>query len=73
LFDLAEDPNEMRDLSDDPHHADVREQMADLLAAELYGVDVDRGWVRGGKLAGEPDKDFQPHPNRGLRGQRGWR
>ena len=36
-----------------------------------YGSDL--RWVRDGELVGEPDKPFAPAPDRGLRGQRGWR
>jgi len=72
LFDLADDPHEMRDLAGDPTHADARKHLTDLLAGELHGDDLDK-WVRGGELVGAADKQFTPSPNRGLRSQRGWR
>ena len=71
LFDVDQDPMEMRDLSEDPAHAGVREDLTRRLLGELYGSD--ERWVRGGRLEGEPDRDVRPAPNRGLSGQRGWR
>ena len=71
LFDVDRDPMEMRDLSEDPAHAGVREDLTRRLLGELYGSD--ERWVRGGRLEGEPDRDVRPAPNRGLSGQRGWR
>jgi arylsulfatase A-like enzyme len=71
LFDLAADPNELRDLSDDPALADTRRRLEDLLVQNLYGTDA--RWLRNGRLTGEPDKPSVPKPNRGLLGQRGWR
>jgi len=71
LFDLDNDPCEMRDLAPDPEFAEVRERLASLLASHCYGSDLQ--WMEDGKLAGEREKDFRPAPNRGLSGQRGWR
>ena len=71
LFDVDRDPMEMRDLSGDPAHAGVLEDLARRLAGELYGSD--ERWARDGRLVGEPDREVAPAPNRGLSGQRGWR
>lgn len=71
LFDLARDPNEMRDLSEEPAHAAARRDLERLLVSELYGSDL--AWVRDGRLVGLPDRPYEPGPNRGLCGQRGWR
>ena len=71
LFDVDRDPMEMQDLSGDPAHAGVLEDLSRRLLGELYGSD--ERWVRDGRLAGEPDRDVRPAPNRGLSGQRGWR
>lgn len=71
LFDLEVDPQEMQDLSERPECAGVRERLTSMLVDELYSSDLE--WVRNGELVGLPDKEFQPSPNRGLSGQRGWR
>lgn len=71
LFDLREDPREMRDLAALPDYAAVRRRLTDLLVDELYGSDLQ--WVEGGNLVGAADKAFSPAANRGLSGQRGWR
>jgi hypothetical protein len=71
LFDLSTDPCEMTDLAAQPELAQVRERLTSLLVGELYGGDLE--WVRDGELVGLPDKVFEPSPNRGLSGQRGWR
>lgn len=69
LFDLREDPRELRDLSGSPAHAAVLERLKALLVAELYGAD--QAWAPEGNLAGLPDQEYQPRPDRGLSGQRG--
>ncbi len=74
LFDLAEDPNELHDLSEESASADVRERLTALLIENLYGGDCD--WLDGGRLVGLPDKDYDPSRDATLRnfyGQRGWR
>ena len=71
LFDLQEDPEEMRDLSADPAHAAIRKSLTRELVRRLYGGD--RKWVRNGQLVGLPDRPYRPSPNRDLSGQRGWR
>jgi len=71
LFDMDRDPNELRDLSADPAHADVRDDMIRRLIKQFYGGDLK--WVDGDRLVGLPDKPYDPQPNRRLSGQRGWR
>jgi arylsulfatase len=71
LFDLHEDPDELRNLADDPDYAAVRARLEEGLAGELYGADVERGWVKDGKLAGFAAPPYQEHADRGLNGQRG--
>jgi arylsulfatase len=71
LFDMVEDPGEMRDLSDDPGHQEVRRELEEEMVHHLYGVDDE--WVSDGRLVGLPDIEYTPQPNRDLSGQRGWR
>ena len=71
LFDLREDPRELRDLSAEPALADTFRRLTDRLVACLYGGDLE--WVRDGKLLGLPDRDYSPAPNKAYSGQRGWR
>ena len=72
LFDVAADPCEMNDLAAVAEFAEVRARLTALLVTELYGSDL--AWVgEEGELVGLPDKVFEPAPNRGLSGQRGWR
>ena len=71
LFDLAEDPCELRDLSEEAACAEVRERLTATMIGHFYGDDV--GWVKDGRLRGVPDKAYVPNPSRGLNAQRGWR
>lgn len=69
LFDLQEDPHEMRDLAGDPAYGEVLDRLTRLLIDQLYGGD--EAWVSDGELIGLPDQPFEPRPNRGLSLQRG--
>ena len=71
LFDLVEDPREMRDLSDSPAHVDVRKRLTGLLVDSLYGEDL--GWVEDGQLVGLPIKEPPHTAKRALGNQRGYR
>ena len=71
LFDLEEDPREMRDLGDSPEHADVRKRLTGLLVDSLYGEDLD--WVEDGQLVGMPPKEPPQTAKRTLGNQRGYR
>ena len=72
LFDLAEDPDEMRDVSEDAGYAAVREALTERLIRHMYGGD--ERWVRDGRLVGGPEPEgADPAPDRGLRAQYGWR
>ena len=72
LFDLAEDPDEMRDVSEEAGYAAVREALTERLISHMYGGD--ERWVRDGRLVGEPEPEgADPAPDRGLRAQYGWR
>jgi arylsulfatase A-like enzyme len=71
LFDLQEDPRELRDLARDPSLAELRRRLEAAMAAELYGGD--ERWAEAGRLVGEPDDgSTRPGANRGLSGQRGY-
>ncbi|MFN2352377.1 MAG: sulfatase-like hydrolase/transferase [Kiritimatiellia bacterium] len=72
LFDLQNDPQELRELSNDPGHAPVLREMQQLIYENLWGDDREK-WTAGGRLTGEPDRPCEPRPDRGLLGQRGWR
>ena len=52
-------------------NSSVRARLTEHLVEEFYGDDLD--WVQIGELVGIPDKPYEPAPNRGLSGQRGWR
>ncbi len=69
LFDLDEDPNELRDLSESKEHREVLEGLTETLIKELYGEDLE--WIEDGKLVGRPNRKFTPGPNRSLTSQRG--
>jgi arylsulfatase A-like enzyme len=69
LFDLQDDPRELRDLGESPAHADIRERLVDLLRSELHGAD--HNWLSDGKLVGMPDQQYVTRPDRGLANQRG--
>jgi arylsulfatase A-like enzyme len=69
LFDLVEDPQEQRDLSDDPLYSSQRERLEAAMLAQIYGSDLE--WVEGGRLVGAPEPALTPGANRGLSGQRG--
>ena len=71
LFDLVADPCELNDLADHPDHAATRARLEASLADELYGSDLDQGWVRDGKLIGCQAPAYDPKPDRSLSGQSG--
>ncbi|MFT3717832.1 sulfatase-like hydrolase/transferase [Pseudorhodoferax sp.] len=67
LFDLANDPRELHDLSTDA--APVRRRLEEALIASLYGDDL--RWVQGGRVAGYAPEGLRLRPDRMLSGQRG--
>ena len=71
LFDMQQDPDELRNLAQDPRHAEVRDTLVEQLIKRMYNDDLK--WVDNGKLIGAPDIQYQSEPNRHLAGQRGWR
>ena len=71
LFDMVEDPDEMRDLSCDSGHAGIKAELEQAMIATFYGTDYK--WVESGRLVGEPEPEYTPRVDRGLSNQRGWR
>jgi arylsulfatase len=69
LFDLHEDPHELRDLGTSKEHKAIREDLTQLLIKELYGADVE--WLKDGRLIGLPEMTVEAEVNRGLSNQRG--
>lgn len=69
LFDLENDPRELKDLAESPDHAETLARLQDALMGQLYGGD--EKWIKDGKLVGLPNKTFSAGPNRGLTSQRG--
>ena len=75
LFDLQEDPNELRDVVDDPGYSGVRDRLTGLLMERIYGSDLE--WLKDGELVGLPEPeltdDYFYNPTMGnARGYR-WR
>ena len=56
LFDLQEDPNELRDVADDPGYSEVRTRLTGLLRQRIYGSDLE--WVKDGELLGLPEPEL---------------
>lgn len=71
LFDLAEDPGEQRDLAGDADHAATRARLTAALCERLWGIDVEQGWAREGRLLGYDPGPFVVRPDRSWSGQRG--
>jgi arylsulfatase A-like enzyme len=71
LFDLESDPCELDDLAAHADYAETRARLEQALAEELYGVDLEQGWVKDGRLTGFAVPPYAPKPDRSLTGQRG--
>jgi len=69
LFDIENDPAELRDLAASPDHAEVRNRLLDELVQRLYGSDTE--WLSDGKLVGLPAQRYVRRADRGLANQRG--
>ncbi|MFN3226087.1 MAG: sulfatase-like hydrolase/transferase, partial [Hyphomicrobiales bacterium] len=69
LFDLAEDPNEMTDLSTSASNDETLAYLKGLLRAEMYGSD--EKWLDGSEIVGEAARRYWPGPNRELSLTRG--
>ncbi|WP_110637071.1 sulfatase-like hydrolase/transferase [Salinicola salarius] len=68
LFDLTDDPEEIRDRVSDPDLSAVRERLVELMIGELYGSDLE--WIENGQLVGLPASPVASSPDRGLSQQR---
>jgi arylsulfatase A-like enzyme len=71
LFDLEQDPRELNNLAGDAGHAGVRARLTETLCGRLWGIDVEAGWARDGKLIGHDPGPYVPRPDRSWGGQRG--
>lgn len=68
LFDLQNDPQELRDLSEVPEYSETRERLTAQMITEFYGGD--EVWVQSGVLVGVEKPETSPD-DRALSGQRG--
>ena len=80
LFDINNDPNEMKDLSQDNKHKEILNELTKELTSRLYGSDlewIDEDNLQGIKINDDLTSDgFANIPTgnkRGLGGQRGLR
>jgi arylsulfatase len=71
LFDVEEDPGELRNRGDDPDYAGVRARLVTGLVDQPYGADVEQGRVKDGRLLDFAAPACEEHPDRGLNGHRG--
>lgn len=69
LFNIDEDPGELRNLADAPEAAEARARLEARLIEHLYKGD--EAWAKDGKLVGLPNIACKPDRNWGLDGQRG--
>ena len=71
LFDLQEDPQELCDVAAAPEYAAARARLTEALCARLWGIDLEQGWMRDGRLIGYEPGQYVPRPDRSWSGQRG--
>ena len=71
LFDLEADPNELHDLSSVTEYLPVRRTLEAALADHCYGVDLEKGWVKGRALVGHNPGPYVPKIDRSFSAQRG--
>ena len=72
LFNLKEDPNELKDVSNFNKFFEIKKSLIQKLVNSLYGSDLD--WVSDGNLVGLTDIKWDGDlPERDLGGQRGLR
>ena len=56
LFDLQQDPNELRDVADEPVYSQTRAHLIGLLKERIYGTDLE--WLKDGELVGLPEPEL---------------
>ena len=61
LFDLEADPDELHDRADDQDYASDPGRLAQPLADQLYGADIEQGWVEDGRLVGFEAPPYEEH------------
>ena len=66
LFNVENDPRELQYLANDENYATTLHHLVGRLKGELYGGN--EKWVEDGRLAGLPDQEWTPRPNRNLSG-----
>lgn len=71
LFDLEDDPREIRNLAEDPAYSEEVDELEDLLVKNLFGSDLE--WLSDGELVGLADEEFIRGPIHQLGAQRGLR
>lgn len=71
LFDLQEDPRELRDVAAVPEYLRARARLTETLCARVWGVDREQEWVRDGQLVGYDPGQYVARPDRSWSGQRG--
>lgn len=69
LFDLANDPRELRNLAGQPAYAGDLARLTEVLKGELYGSDLE--WLQDGELVGFANRPYDWSPHRSLNSQRG--
>ena len=69
LFNLKDDPYELRDLAREQSNSDTISEMVSHLRSELYGSDLK--WIKNNELVGIPDKEYLWKAQRNLHFQRG--
>lgn len=69
LFDLEQDPMEMKDLSGRPEVRQIQEALEKELMQQLYGEDVN--WISDGKLTGVEAPEYREKADYGFSNQRG--
>lgn len=64
LFDLHNDPRELKDVAGDPAYGNALGHLKGVLMSRLYGSD--RDWISNDVLVGLPNRSYRAAPNRGL-------
>ena len=68
---MENDPDELHNLAEEASLRRIRIELEKELIEHAYGSDLQ--WITDGELVGLDEKEYVFQPDRGLRGQRGWR